>query len=274
MLFPLDLRIARKPLFQDLGEAPENAEYLACFGKSKGLGRLKDFPNLKTLWISGVNPKQLEKVAACHGLETLVVHELKVEDMSALERLPSLKNLLVWGNTKATQLDSLSGLTNLKILGMEHFSRIKDLGPLAKLVNLEVLSLEGSFNKAITVESLEPLGALAGLRELRLLNVKPKDNQLTPLSQLSRLENLTLGNLYPMEQVARLAATMVKTECNLFHPHFDTNIKCQKCDSPQLMAVQSSLSVLCPRCDAEKIKANKAAFEGALSRFRDSEKPE
>lgn len=267
MPFPTELRIAKKPLYDDLSEAPEDAEYLACFGKSKGLSKLKDFPNLKTLWISGVNPKQLEKVAQCRGLDTLVIHELRVPDMSALEQLRSLKKMLVWGNPKATSLESLSGLASLKVLGLDSFSKIQDLGPLAALTNLEVLSLEGGNYKPMTVESFAPLQGLTGLRELRLLNVKVKDQQLQPLASLSQLSELTLGNLYPMQEVARLAATLETTHCNLFNPHFETQIQCKKCQTEQLMAVQNRLSLVCPKCDADKIKSHRAAFQKAIQGF-------
>lgn len=262
-----ELLIAQTPVCEDLSEIEDAPEYIACYGKAKNLERIPDIASLRRLWISGVNPAQFEIVARCAQIEILVVHDLRVAEMASLARLQNLTTLLIWSNTKTTTLEPLGALGRLEHLALENFSKVRDIEPLVPLEALRTLSLEGSIYTPMRLETLAPLARMPSLVELRLLNVRVEDASLEPIASLRALEELSLGNLYAMEEFARLAALMPATGCRLFEPHITSGQACKECGDTLLMPTGKGARFVCPSCAPEKVRAHQEAFRKSVAKF-------
>lgn len=114
-------------------------------------------------------------------LETLVLWENHIEDLSALSTLARLYDLQL-GNNAVSDLAPLSGLVELTSLGLGQ-NEIDDISALSGLVYLHWLNLDGN---ALTDDDL---GALCDLQELSWLTVE--HNYLGSIAALDCLPGQT-----------------------------------------------------------------------------------
>lgn len=261
------LLIAQTPVCEDLNEIDKGAEYLACYGRAKDLKRVLELGSLRTLWISGVNAGQFEVLAQCTQIDTLVVHDLRVPEMTLLKQLDNLRTLLIWSNTKTQTLEPLGSLTRLEHLALENFSKVSSIEPLIPLRTLRTLSLEGGLYTPMRLETLAPLSQIPSLVELRLLSLRVADGSLEPLASLAALEELSVGNFFAMEEFARLAALMPWTRCSLFEPHLTSGQACKECGDTLLMPTGKGSRFVCPSCAPEKVRAHEEAFRKSVAKF-------
>ncbi len=132
-----------------------------------------------------------------------------IVDITGLEFALSLKELLLGGRNRITDLSPLANLTNLtqlhiwhrEVAGMPPVTNL-DISSLSRLINLEYLSLENSGISDISpltelkelqglglaVNTIDDISPLAGLKKLRHLNLS--DNSVEDLSPLAGLTNL------------------------------------------------------------------------------------
>jgi hypothetical protein len=104
-------------------------------------------------------------------------------------------------------LAPLSTLQDLQYLRILHMPNVHDLGPLVDLRKLESLSLEtlpswDSSSRVTTVESLEPLATLPGLKHVALFGVVPKEKSLAALQRCPGLLSARFSK-YPKTEVRR-----------------------------------------------------------------------
>ncbi|MES9719726.1 leucine-rich repeat domain-containing protein, partial [Bacillus altitudinis] len=66
---------------------------------------------------------------------------------------------------------------------------------------------------------LQPLRYLKNLKYLCLSNIKVKDESLEPISALEGLKELDISNQFPTEEYARLSVTLPNTKCDRFAPY-------------------------------------------------------
>ena len=162
----------------------------------------------------------LSPLAGLTRLETLQLMTCAAEDLTPLSGLTGLKELRLYGELKFTDLSPLSGLTQLEFLeitprgngpfslaslqplsGMEQMKQLEirsdgtlSLSGLENMKQLKVLYLSG-FQDTLACVDLEALSGLTGLTDLTL----DIDGQVTDLSPLSGLVNLTYLDLYAFD---------------------------------------------------------------------------
>ena len=160
-------------------------------------------------------------------LTSLKANHRGILDITGLEFALSLKELLLGGRNRITDLRPLANLTNLTQLhiwhrevdGMPPVTNL-DISPLLGLVNLERLSVENSGISDISPlaglkglqvlglsdNNIEYLSPLAGLKKLRHLNLSDNSiKDLSPLAELTNLEELWIEN-NPATDFSPLAA--------------------------------------------------------------------
>ena len=166
------------------------------------LSFLRGMTQLRTLEMGGSyreGAPVLDDLTALSGLTKLTDLRLKadVASLDGLENLTALRTLQMYGSGSTyTDVDALAGLTNLTVLRlpMHGEKNTFQINGLAGLTNLTELDMECS------VESLEPLRGLTGLRVLSIQNGYSSDGRafssLEPLSGLTNLTELNvLGNV-------------------------------------------------------------------------------
>jgi Leucine-rich repeat (LRR) protein len=124
-------------------------------------------------------------LAGLTNLETLILNDNKISDITPLVGLTNLKELRL-NHNEIADITLLAGLTNLEHLRVK-FNEITDITPLAGLTNLKHLQIRG--NK---ITDLSPISGLTNLEYLRASRNPITD--LTPLAGLIKLETLRLSN--------------------------------------------------------------------------------
>lgn len=168
------------------------------------------------LW---ANPSIFEHFVATVGPAVISLYLIccpKIADFSPLEALPNLRLLQIRWNQKATSLWNMSHNPFLEILVLEHFVRLHDLRDVATAPHLKALQIVEGLEQRWKVKSYAPLASLTSLKDLSL-HVRPEQNGFTALYALQGLRWLGLpSNLLPVEEYARLAAALPKTNCGKF----------------------------------------------------------
>ena len=208
------------------------------------LSPLSELPNLSSLTLGYYELTSLDMLSPLTGLTKLNVYAgLPLEDISALANLTELRSLMIaiadtsWSKCAVQDLTPLSGLVNLEnvnlnIDGITDFEWAKDL---VNMKSLEFYSERGSYTNVDGLsgmthlqELLLPLryqgGAnstydiqgLSGLTELVTLNIPCGVEDLSPLSNLTRLESLSIDgsdnvdgsfvSLEPLQNLKKLSS--------------------------------------------------------------------
>ncbi|MEH7046471.1 leucine-rich repeat domain-containing protein [Bacillus thuringiensis] len=256
MMFP----IGEQPkIIKDLKTLENIPDELAIDGKTKNLEKLASFSEINKLWIFTVNQKQFETILNYIKPKILYIYEMRVEDLSPLEKLTDIEELHMCWNTKATTLWDLTHNIKLISLSIEDFSKLDNVEPLIHRENLKKLNLSGGIWKSLNIDTLEPLKYLANLKELTLMNIKVKDESLKPLSYLYQLQKLNISNQFPTEEYARLSVILKNTKCDFFQPYIkfpDDSI-----DDKNIMVVGKRKPFLNSDTDLKKIKKYEEQFK-------------
>ncbi|CRK84579.1 leucine-rich repeat domain-containing protein [Neobacillus massiliamazoniensis] len=220
LLFPT----GKQPKFvKDLKDIKEAPTEIALQGKTQNLQHLSNLPHIETVWIYTVNQKEFDLIINSINPKTLYIYEMRVEDLSALERLENVEKLYLCWNPKATKLWDMSKNPNLKYLSIEDFKRLNQIDPIESCSYLEELNLSGGIWNTLIINTLSPIKNLQSLKILGLSNIKLKDESLEPISYLKNLLELELSNQFPTEEFARLSVVLPQTKCEYFQPFVKLN---------------------------------------------------
>jgi Leucine-rich repeat (LRR) protein len=139
------------------------------------------------------------------GVQSVVLRNLPVEDLSQLTKLAGLRALDVCG-TRVRDIKVLASMTGLRSLNLQ-FLQIKDLTPLARLTGLQSLNVGGT-----EVEDLTPIKGLINLNTLVLAVTRVKD--VRPLAQMTQMSMLDLDNTW-VSNVRPLAGMIAMRQLRL-----------------------------------------------------------
>jgi hypothetical protein len=189
------------------------------------------------------------------------------------------------------------GLTRPRAITIFQYS-FDSLTPLAPVAGIEVLKLQDSgalrslrgadeidgvkhlvigtppswdgTSRRIEVESFKPLQSLSTLERLVLLGVRPKDLDLTPIMQMTRLQEVDIGGVpeFTIVPYAKLAAALPHAEGRCLKPFVEINGVgfCKKCKKPQVLlngTPPRARKWLCPVCHKKKLDEHLAAWKAA-----------
>jgi Leucine-rich repeat (LRR) protein len=185
------------------------------FGDSE-LVSLRDFPLLKTLWLTGtqVSDGGMPHLGELRALINLVLKNTKVTDggMESLAKL-SLHSLTLPAQLSDAGVRALSALSTLKRLDLS-FTAITNecLQFIAQMPAIEELYLNDT---AITDQGLAHLADIKTLKTLFLSGTKVSDASLTQFEQMTSLEHLELRDTGVTEiAIARLRTKL--PNCAIF----------------------------------------------------------
>ncbi|NLN86043.1 MAG: hypothetical protein GX133_00280 [Syntrophomonadaceae bacterium] len=194
---------------------------LTIKGDRQSVRSLSGVEGVKHLYVEGIKQPELDYLIAHFGpaFETLCFNNMKVADLSALDRLNKVQCLVMAGNTKATQLWDMTYNHGLRELSIIDFPQVSSLGELRFATPLECLQLGGKKTRLMRVQTLTPLINLLRLKKLSLSNIKVKEDGLLPLVSMPDLEELELPNTFPTREYAILSVRLKNTRCDHFAPY-------------------------------------------------------
>ena len=223
-------------------------------------------------YIVGANEKTFDALCMALSVKTAVFYEMRVADLSGLQKIAGLEHLAVIWNSKVTDLSPLSRLNHLKTLALVDTPKVHDLQHISHLQDLRAFEFSGSpaLSSKNTAKSLEPLATLPRLNEMQLTGLKVETGGLRPVSRCQALNTLSVSNTFDTEDYAFLAANMPKTACR----HFSATVPVQG-DSIgsgiDTMVVGRRKPFLNSKKDAERIRKYEAAFAKLKAKHAPSE---
>jgi hypothetical protein len=184
----------------------------------------------------------------------------------------TLADLAKYQGRPAFRLDNPASLAGIdpatEVLGLTNFARIRDLAPLTALTRLRSLSLSKSAswdgtNRDLHVASFEPLVALSTLETLQILGVVPEVGRLEPISRITSLTRVSIGNtsFYQLDDFAALSVALSGARTSL-SPVYQMNVvsMCKRCQELPLLFLAGALprtpKYACATCGHKKIVAH------------------
>lgn len=228
---------------------------------------LPTLDEVRTLWFhTRVTQEIFEAACAMPRLQGLYVKWSAITSLAPLAGHRALSHLHLGGAPSATGLEALATLPALVDLELHNVNASADLAFVQGLQGLRALGLAGDSNsiKPLKIPSLAPLADLQEIERLSLHTVRVGDGSLAPLAEMRKLRWLSLANVFPMEEVARLAGRRPDIECDLFVASNGpvASIACKKCRRYTLhMTTGKGKPWLCETCDGDRLAKHLAAFE-------------
>jgi len=142
-------------------------------------------------------PQELFNAVCCQkNLKELHIKWGSYPDISLLKNLSNLEYLHIGSGSSVQSIEPIAMLKKLIALSVENFKNITDYSPLVQLKKLECLSIEGDgmSPQYIHVDSLDFLKGMQQLRFFRLLTVRLRNKDVSPILSLINVEHLTLGS--------------------------------------------------------------------------------
>lgn len=166
------------------------------FGKTKSnrfsLGFLRNFPNLKSLFVEG-HTKDIEALGELANLAELCLRSITLPDLVILKRLKRLRSLdLKLGGTKDLRL--LPEIGELRYLQLWMEKGLADLSPVGSVTTLEYLFLQALKN----VRELPSFQRLRSLRRVHLETMKGLSD-LRPVAEAPNIEELEVIDMRHLE---------------------------------------------------------------------------
>jgi Leucine-rich repeat (LRR) protein len=176
----------------DIMQRCRRIEEISC--RSPNLRSLEGCPNgLKKLYIRPApNLSDLSPLASCSMMESLVIDDSSITDISVVASMPLLEVFLCMRHAARPSIKDLSPLSScprLKHLSLWGNRELKDLTPLSACTALEYLCIRS----CPLITSLAPLSTLQKLKSLYCLRIGPQTS-LLPLASCFGLEVLTCHN--------------------------------------------------------------------------------
>ena len=255
----------RPEYISDLNEISEETTTLYIHGDTKNIQKLGSFSKLEELWLSYVNQKEFEDIIKLVNPKLLYIYDLKVDDLSLMERLTNLEILEVEWNTKAANLWDISKNKNLEALYIKDFSKLNDISLIRNSPSLKILSLSGGNSKPLKLQTLEDLGELNQLEYLGLSNVRILDDSLEPISKLNNLKELGISNQFPTEEYAKLSVMLPNTKCEKFNAFAPLG---SPIGGKNVMVVGKRKPLLNNREDVIKLKKYEEQFKILQNKYR------
>jgi hypothetical protein len=247
----------------------DNRPVVIANGKAIQVESIDSPIQTETAYVVGINQGKFEQLTRYLRAEMVHFYEMRVPDLSGLARLGSLRSLAIRWNTKMTSLDQIGDLRDLDTLILEDTPKVTDLGPVADLGGLRAFEYSGGIWNKNTAQTLEPIGSLTRLEEIRLTNLRVREGGLRPLARCKALQHLTLSNQFPTADYAYLSVALPEAECDMFAPHIRLS---QAIDAGDIMVVGSRKPFLDSVEDAARLQRYEEAFrrlqEGFAADFR------
>jgi hypothetical protein len=258
-----------------LDNIPADARFLAISGRAPAFRNLPDFRELEVLQVyDRVTEKEIGILAKAKSLRMLSLYNVQTDNADPLGGLANLEHVHLDTAPKLNRFQFLRTLKELRTVWLEHLRSLHELSEIGSLNQLSGLVLAGSMWTAMRLRTLQPLTALAGLRQLALVNVRVDDGSLTPLTRLTNLRGLRIPNWFSVAEFASLAAFLPSTAGSFHSPWFvepkqveeASYSTCKRCGRYSLgMTLGKPSKRLCPNCDAAKVQKVVANWETLLA---------
>ncbi len=173
--------------------------------KLPNLDALKDYPNVDTVTISGLDQERFEYFIHNYAKQLKAIRLVKIKkivDLSLLGTLPQLEYIYLYANHNVSEIWDMSGNISLKGLCIHDFAKLNSIVGIETAPNLKYFEVGNLSVGTAEIESLMPLSNTK-IETLFFMGKKIVDNDLSFLSNMPVLKEFNfLSNFLTTEQVA------------------------------------------------------------------------
>lgn len=176
------------------------------------IATIAQHPGATALTISGLDQDSFEFLVKTFGRQFKAIHFWKcprIADLTPLEDITELAYVAYYWNQRSPRLWNFRKTKHLVGLSFEDFTKLSDLSDLAATDSLVELEFGNAMWNKCVFQSLDPLGNLRNLKQLRLSAKKIEDGRIDALAELTQLTVLDFPtSLFTTDQVAWLRAKL------------------------------------------------------------------
>ena len=198
-----------------LGDVARDAKAVTFFGKDDDVEALFDFPDLEELTFHEPKKEHLAVLGKLTGIQRLRVSHARPRDLTFLEPLTNVEQLVLEYVSGFDSLAPLRSLPRLRALHLENLRRVSDFSGLEGIESLRYLCIDGTLDWKQPVSDFEFCRGLPNLEVLTLwgiINKTPFPATL-PLLSLRGLQKLKMGwNALSVEEYALLEVGLADVE--------------------------------------------------------------
>jgi len=256
------------------GEPPApDTPYIRMDTKITPICILDNFVALKGLSISHATQSDLKAIAKIPAVTCVCLVMPRITSFAPLCELSGLESLEL---DDPPTISGMERLPSLKCLVLRHFRRVKSLAPLSALSNLRAISMStipswDASRRCLEVDSLEPLRKLINLESLSLMGIEPLDRRLDPLHDLTNLKYLHISHefQFQLEDYAALSRALPETSGHCLLPYYaipQLSLRCKRCDGEIVFLTgprPRTRRQLCPVCDERKLQEHERQWHEA-----------
>lgn len=232
-------------------------------GIAQALSSMDEPESADIAYFVGVNQKSFEKAMTLVEARVMHFYEMRVADLTSLKKNTELRELAIHWNTQLEDIAPIAGIKGLQSLVLEDTPKISDLSPLSQCIELESFEYSGGMWKKNKTESLEPISELPKLSNLRLLNLYVTGG-LKSLASLPSLRELELSNQFPTEEYAYLSVMLDRVNCDYFVPYIELP---NPIEDKNVMVIGKRKPFLNKQADAVKLAKYVEQFNGFRRKY-------
>jgi len=253
---------------------PPDTPYIRFDTKLAPVSILDSFVALKGVSIGHATQHDVEAIAKIPSVTCVCLVMPRITSLAPLSRLSGLESLEL---DDPPTISGMERLPSLKCLVLRHFRRVKSLAPLSALSNLRAISMStipswDASRRCLEVDSLEPLRKLINLESLSLMGIEPLDRRLDPLHDLTNLKYLHISHefQFQLEDYAALARALPETSGHCLLPYYtipQLSLRCKRCDGEIVFLTgprPRTRRQLCPVCDERKLQRHERQWNDAV----------
>jgi hypothetical protein len=229
----------------------EDRPVLVADGRTHRIRELDAIVEADRAYVVGLAQRDVGRLSKSLRVRAAMFYDMRVADLSFLSAIGDLKMLAIEWNTKVSSLSPLADLVGLERLSLSDTPKATDLSPIARLDRLRALDFSGGIWTKNTAETLDPIGRLTALEELRLTNIRVLKGGLRPLASCRGLLRLDLSNQFDTADYARLSVALPATASDHFAPFIPLG---QTVGGKDVMVVGSRKPFLDSTRDAARLK--------------------
>ncbi|GAB1259287.1 hypothetical protein NBRC116494_37900 [Aurantivibrio plasticivorans] len=211
-------RFHHNEIKRNLSDFSPDIEYLNFWRKQNSHAGVGSLQKIKHLTATSVNNSFFNEICKLESLDSLVLSDIEIDNISALDKLPNLRYLSLVKLKPCDGLASLVKLPKLEKLWISESKNITDYHFLKGANNLVALGVEGDIWTKQKVHSLKPFSEMDKLEALFMSSVQLKDKDLSYIASNPNLKYFS---------VARFAPKRSFDELRRIRP----DIVCQWCDN-------------------------------------------
>lgn len=235
---------------------------------------LKDYPNIDTLTISGLNQDTFEYFISTYGDQLHAIRFFKnkhVNDWSLLGEILKLEFIYFFHNQRINTLWNMSRNISLRGLEISDFSRLKSLAGIEKAPNLEWFGIGDAIWSKSVIDSFKYFKGTK-IKHLSFSGKRIEDDDLSFLSDMDSLEEFDFAtNLFTTEQVAWIVANFPNVKGFALKPtreYMGYNDETGKSDIPSVFIIGKRKPSIVVSGNEERIKRYMDSFLHLVESFK------